>query len=62
MSFRDPCLGNTLWYCLATYIAACEHQNIRSKPVFRESLIILVILEFYGSLLVSGTKLLGREI
>lgn len=46
--FQGPVLGeHALVLALATYMAAREHQRIRSKPLFQQSLIILVILAFY---------------
>jgi rod shape-determining protein MreD len=49
--FEGPVLGeHALVLALAAYIAAREHQRIRSKPLFQQSLIILVILAFYEGL------------
>ena len=50
--FHGPVLGeHALVLSLATYITAHEHQKIRSKPAFQQSLIVLVILAFYEVML-----------
>ena len=49
--FQGPVLGeHALVLAMATYMTAREHQRIRSKPLFQQSLIILVILAFYEGL------------
>lgn len=46
--FQGPVLGeHALVLSLATYIVATEHQRIRSKPLFQQSLIVFVVLAFY---------------
>jgi rod shape-determining protein MreD len=50
--FQGPVLGeHALVLSLATYLTAHEHQKIRSKPAFQQSLIVLVILAFYEAIL-----------
>jgi rod shape-determining protein MreD len=50
--FQGPVLGeHALVLSLVTYITAREHQKIRSKPGFQQSLIILVVLTFYEVIL-----------
>ena len=46
--FQGPVLGeHALALSLVTYITAREHQKIRAKPLFQQSLIILAVLAFY---------------
>ena len=46
--FQDSVLGqHALALALVTYIAVREHQKIRSKPVFQQSLIIMGELFIY---------------
>jgi len=46
--FQGPVIGqHALAMSLITYIAVREHQKIRSKPYFQQSLIALVILFLY---------------
>lgn len=46
--FQGPVLGqHALALSVVTYITAREHQKIRSKPLFQQSLIVFVALAFY---------------
>jgi rod shape-determining protein MreD len=46
--FQGPVLGeHALALSLVAYIAVREHQRIRSKPAFQQSLIVLMALIFY---------------
>ena len=46
--FQGPVLGqHALVLSLVSLITALEHQRIRSKPLFQQSLIVLVVLAFY---------------
>ena len=46
--FQGPVLGeHALALALIAYIAVREHQRIRSKPAFQQSLIVLVALVVY---------------
>jgi rod shape-determining protein MreD len=46
--FQGPVLGeHALALSLIAYIAVREHQRIRSKPAFQQSLIVLTALIFY---------------
>jgi rod shape-determining protein MreD len=46
--FQGPVLGeHALALSIVTYATAREHQKIRAKPLFQQSLIILAILAFY---------------
>ncbi|HZO22536.1 MAG TPA: rod shape-determining protein MreD [Steroidobacteraceae bacterium] len=46
--FQGPVLGeHALALCLVTYIAIREHQKIRSKPAFQQSLIVFAALVTY---------------
>jgi rod shape-determining protein MreD len=46
--FQGPVLGqHALALALVTYIAVREHQRIRSKPAFQQSLLVFALLAFY---------------
>jgi rod shape-determining protein MreD len=46
--FQGPVLGqHAMALSLVTYIASREHQKIRSKPAFQQSLIVLAALATY---------------
>lgn len=46
--FQGPVLGeHALALCLVTYITIREHQKIRSKPAFQQSLIVFAALVTY---------------
>jgi len=46
--FQGPVLGqHALALSLVTYLVAREHQKIRSKPLFQQSLIMFAVLAFY---------------
>ena len=46
--FQGPVLGeNALALALVAYIAVREHQRIRSKPAFQQSLLVFAALVFY---------------
>lgn len=46
--FQGPVLGqHALALSVVSYITAREHQKIRSKPLFQQSLIIFAALAFY---------------
>lgn len=50
--FQGPVLGeHALALCLVTYIAVREHQKIRSKPAFQQSLIVFAALVTYEFIL-----------
>jgi rod shape-determining protein MreD len=50
--FQGPVLGeHALVLSLLAYIAVREHQKIRSKPAFQQSLIVFVALLFYETIL-----------
>ena len=52
MSFRDRCSESTPSALAAVaYIFVREHQKIRSKPDFQQSLIVLAALAFYEGFL-----------
>jgi rod shape-determining protein MreD len=49
--FQGPVLGqHALALAAVTYATAREHQRIRSKPMFQQSLIVLFALAFYEGL------------
>jgi rod shape-determining protein MreD len=49
--FQGPVLGqHAMALAAVTYVTAREHQRIRSKPMFQQSLIVLVILAAYEGL------------
>jgi rod shape-determining protein MreD len=46
--FQGPVLGeHALALSIVTYVTAREHQRIRSKPAFQQSLIVLAVLVVY---------------
>jgi rod shape-determining protein MreD len=46
--FQGPVLGeHAIALALVTYLVAREHQKIRAKPLFQQSLIVLAVLGFY---------------
>jgi rod shape-determining protein MreD len=46
--FQGPVLGeHALALAIVAYIAGREHQRIRSKPAFQQSLLVLAALVFY---------------
>lgn len=46
--FQGPVLGeHALALSIVAYIAVREHQRIRSKPAFQQSLLVFVALVFY---------------
>lgn len=46
--FQGPVLGeHALALAAVTYVTAREHQRIRSKPLFQQSLIVLAVLAAY---------------
>ncbi len=46
--FQGPVLGeHAIALSLVTYLTAREHQKIRAKPLFQQSLIILGVVGFY---------------
>lgn len=50
--FQSPVLGeHALALSVITYIAVREHQKIRSKPAFQQSLIVFAALVFYETIL-----------
>jgi len=50
--FQGPLLGeHALALCIITYIGVREHQKIRSKPAFQQSLIIFAALATYEVIL-----------
>ena len=50
--FQGPVLGeHALALCLVTYVAVREHQKIRSKPAFQQSLIVFAALVTYEFIL-----------
>lgn len=50
--FQSPLLGeHALALSIVTYIAVREHQKIRSKPAFQQSLIVFAALVAYESIL-----------
>ena len=50
--FQSPVLGeHALALCVITYVAVREHQKIRSKPAFQQSLIVFAFLLAYESIL-----------
>jgi rod shape-determining protein MreD len=50
--FQGPVLGeHALVLCVLAYIFVREHQKIRSKPAFQQSLIVFAALVFYESIL-----------
>jgi rod shape-determining protein MreD len=50
--FQGPVLGeHALALCLVTYITIREHQKIRSKPAFQQSLIVFAALVTYECIL-----------
>ena len=49
--FQGPVLGeHALVLAAVTYVTAREHQRIRSKPMFQQSLIVLALLAAYEGL------------
>lgn len=47
-AFQGPVLGEHAFaLALVAYLAVREHQRIRSKPIFQQSLIVLVMLGVY---------------
>jgi rod shape-determining protein MreD len=49
--FQGPVLGeHALALSLVTCIVASEHQKIRSKPLFQQSLIVFAVLAFYEAI------------
>lgn len=52
--FQSPVLGeHALALSIITYVAVREHQKIRSKPAFQQSLIVFALLLAYESLLLA---------
>jgi rod shape-determining protein MreD len=50
--FQGPVLGqHAMALAAVTYVTAREHQRIRSKPMFQQSLIVMVVLAGYEGLL-----------
>jgi rod shape-determining protein MreD len=50
--FQGPVLGeHALVLCMLTYVAVREHQKIRSKPAFQQSLIVFAALVAYETVL-----------
>jgi rod shape-determining protein MreD len=50
--FQSPVLGeHALALSCITYVAVREHQKIRSKPAFQQSLIVFVMLLAYEAIL-----------
>ncbi len=50
--FQSPVLGeHALALSIITYVAVREHQRIRSKPAFQQSLIVFAALVAYESIL-----------
>ena len=50
--FQSPVLGeHALALTCITYVAVREHQKIRSKPAFQQSLIVFAVLVAYETLL-----------
>ncbi len=50
--FQGPVLGeHALALCTITYVVVREHQKIRSKPAFQQSLIVFAALLAYETLL-----------
>jgi rod shape-determining protein MreD len=46
--FQGPVLGeHALALSIVAYIAVREHQRIRSKPAFQQSLVVFALLAFY---------------
>jgi rod shape-determining protein MreD len=46
--FQGPVLGeHALALSIVAYIAVREHQRIRSKPAFQQSLVVFAVLVFY---------------
>ena len=46
--FQGPVLGeHALALSIVAYIAVREHQRIRSKPAFQQSLVVFAVLAFY---------------
>lgn len=46
--FQGPVLGeHALALCVIAYVAVREHQRMRSKPAFQQSLIVLALLMVY---------------
>jgi rod shape-determining protein MreD len=59
--FRGAVLGqHALALCTVTYIAVREHQKIRSKPAFQQSLMILGLLLLYEFVLFAIDGWSGR--
>jgi rod shape-determining protein MreD len=49
--FQGPVLGeHAMALAAVTYVTAREHQRIRSKPMFQQSLIVLAVLAGYEAL------------
>jgi len=52
--FQGPVLGqHALVLALVSFITALEHQRIRSKPMFQQSLIVLFVLAFYNGVVLA---------
>jgi rod shape-determining protein MreD len=50
--FQSPVLGeHALALSVITYVAVREHQKIRSKPAFQQSLIVFAVLVAYEAIL-----------
>jgi rod shape-determining protein MreD len=50
--FQSPVLGeHALALCIITYVAVREHQKIRTKPAFQQSLIVFAFLLSYETIL-----------
>jgi len=50
--FQSPVLGeHALALTIVTYVAVREHQKIRTKPAFQQSLIVFAFLVAYESIL-----------
>jgi rod shape-determining protein MreD len=50
--FQSPVLGeHALALSVITYVAVREHQKIRSKPAFQQSLIVFAVLVAYETIL-----------
>jgi rod shape-determining protein MreD len=61
--FQSPLLGeHALALCLVAYIAVREHQKIRSKPAFQQSLIIFAALATYEVVLFAVDGWTGHPI
>ena len=50
--FQSPVLGeHALALSIVTYVAVREHQKIRTKPAFQQSLIVFAVLVTYETIL-----------